>query len=258
MDQKIMDHLNQWFSEYTAQFITGVEEDDRNIVLKRQHTRRVCQETLFLAECLGLDGKQTLIAEISALLHDIGRFEQYRRFKTFVDEQSVDHAKLGYEIIKKERCLERLSFDDQDLIKRVILYHNRAFLPESETSDCLFHSRLLRDADKLDIWYVVTSYYAEIGKKRNTTLELGLPDTPGISDKVYDSLMNRRVVLKEHLQNLNDFKLLQMGWVFDLNFPPSLSRLAGKGYLKMIKNTLPLDNRIDDVYETISRYMNGR
>jgi putative nucleotidyltransferase with HDIG domain len=258
MDQKIMDHLNQWFAEYTAQFITGVEEDDRNIVLKRQHTRRVCRETLFLSEHLGLDGKQITVAEISALLHDIGRFEQYRRFKTFADEQSVDHAKLGCEIIDKERCLAKLSPDDQDLIKRVILYHNRAFLPESETSDCLFFSHLLRDADKLDIWHVVTSYYSEIGKTRNTTLELGLPDTPGISDKVYDSLMNRQMVLKAHLQNLNDFKLLQMGWAFDLNFTPSLRRLADKGYLDMIKKTLPQNNRIDEVFETITRYMHEK
>ena len=253
-----MEALKQWFADYTARFITGEEEDDRNIVLKQKHTRRVCRESLFLADCLGLDSKQTAIAETAALFHDIGRFEQYRRFNTFVDAQSVDHALLGHETIEKEKCLNHLPPDDLDLIKRVVLYHNRAFLPENETDECLFYSRLLRDADKLDIWYVVTSYYAELGTKRNRTLELGLPDTPGISEKVYDSLMKHQVVLKDDLQNLNDFKLLQMGWVFDLNFTPSIGRLADKGYLRLIRHTLPREPRIDQVYKGITQYMDEK
>lgn len=254
-DQGNMDYLKQWFDDYTASFLTGKEDNDRNITLKRDHTRRVCQESLFLADALGLDKQQRAIAEVAALLHDIGRFEQFRRFHTFVDDQSVDHAKLGHATLEKEPCLHRLPPAQRALIKRVVLYHNRAFLPEDETEECLFYTRLLRDADKLDIWYVVTSYYAEMKKKRNPTIELGLPDTPGISDKIYASMMNRTVVLKEHMENLNDFKLLQMGWVFDLNFAPAVRRLEAKGYLRMIKETLPRDPRIEEIYENITDYI---
>lgn len=257
-----MDHLKQWFDDYTASFFTGKEANDRNIRLKRDHTQRVCRESLFLADQLGLNEKQRAIAETAALLHDIGRFEQFRRFHTFVDDQSVDHARLGHATLEKEPCLDRLAPAHRELIKRVVLYHNRAFLPEGETEECLFYTRLIRDADKLDIWYVVTSYYAEMrktegkaGKKRNTTLELGLPDTPGISEKIYESMMNRTVVLKEHMKNLNDFKLLQMGWVFDLNFAPSVRRLKAKGYLGMIRATLPRDPRIDEICDNITAYI---
>jgi len=250
-----MDQLKQWFDTYTASFLTGIEENDRNIILKRDHTQRVCLESRFLADALGIDNRQRILSDIAALLHDIGRFEQYRRFNTFVDDQSVDHARLGRDILNDQACLDQLAPNDADLIKRVVLYHNRAFLPENESEDCLFLTRLLRDADKLDIWFVVTSYYAEMKQKRNTTLELGLPDTPGISDKVHKSLMNRTVVLKEHMQNLNDFKLLQMGWVFDLNFTPAIRRLEAKGYLLMIKETLPRDPKIDEIYDNITRYI---
>ncbi|WP_300668181.1 HD domain-containing protein [Desulfoluna sp.] len=253
-----MDHLKQWFDEYTASFLTGVEDNDRNIRLKQEHTHRVCQESLFLADALNLDAKQRDLSEIAALLHDIGRFEQYRRFQTFADDRSVDHARLGHATLKKKGCLDRIAPADKDLIERVVLYHNRAFLPEEESEECLFHTRLLRDADKLDIWYVVTSYYAEMATKRNPTIELGLPDTPGISDKIHASLMNRTVVLKEHMQNLNDFKLLQIGWVFDLNFVPALRRLETRGYLDMIKKALPMDPRIDEIYENIADYMHER
>ncbi|VFQ47034.1 HD domain-containing protein [Desulfoluna butyratoxydans] len=250
-----MNHLNQWFDDYTASFLTGSEKNDRNINLKRDHTQRVRAESRFLADALGLNERQTALADLAALLHDIGRFEQFRRFRTFVDDRSTDHARLGRDILEEQDCLARMAPSDADLIKRVVLYHNRAFLPEDESEECLFHTRLLRDADKLDIWFVVTSYYKEMKLKRNTTLELGLPDTPDVSKKVHESLMNRTVVLKEHLQSLNDFKLLQMGWVFDLNFTPSIKRLEEKGYLRMIRETLPEDPRIDEIYDNIARYM---
>jgi len=250
-----MNHLTQWFDDYTASFLTGVAENDRNIILKRDHTQRVRTEGRFLSEALGLDSQQARLADIAALFHDIGRFEQYRRFHTFADDNSTDHARLGHAILNEQDILHGLDPDDADLIKRVVLYHNRAFLPENESEECLFLTRLLRDADKLDIWFVVTSYYAEMKHKRNTTIELGLPDTPGISDKIHESLMNRTVVLKQHMQNLNDFKLLQVGWVFDLNFAPAIRRLETKGYLQMIKEALPADPRIDEIYDNITRYI---
>ncbi|VVS90893.1 HDIG domain-containing metalloprotein [Desulfoluna spongiiphila] len=250
-----MNHLTQWFDDYTATFLTGVEKNDRNITLKRDHTQRVRTESRFLADELGLDSRLARLADIAALFHDIGRFEQYRRFHTFADDHSTDHARLGHDILNEQECLQNLPPDDAALIKRVVLYHNRAFLPDNESGECLFLTRLLRDADKLDIWFVVTSYYAEMKHKRNTTIELGLPDTPGISDKIHESLMNRTVVLKEHMQNLNDFKLLQVGWVFDLNFAPAIQRLDAKGYLQMIKGALPDDPRIDEIYDNISRYI---
>ena len=40
------------------------------------------------------------------MLHDIGRFEQIRRFGTFNDAQSVDHAEFGADLLFKE-CLIR-------------------------------------------------------------------------------------------------------------------------------------------------------
>ena len=43
------------------------------------------------------------IAEAVALLHDVGRFEQYKRYGTFNDRKSVNHAALGVEIMKKNR-----------------------------------------------------------------------------------------------------------------------------------------------------------
>ena len=45
----------------------------------------------------------------AGLLHDIGRFEQVRRYGTFVDSVSVDHAALGADLLFREGLLDRFA-----------------------------------------------------------------------------------------------------------------------------------------------------
>jgi hypothetical protein len=66
-----------------------------------------------------------------------------------------------------------------------------------------------------------------------------LPDTPSISDDVYKDLMNKKIVNFKHLKNLNDFKLLQLAWIYDINFKPTFRRIEERNYLNMIYNVLP-------------------
>jgi hypothetical protein len=244
------------FNTYADSFLTGSGSTDKNITLKKNHTRRVCLEIITIAEESGFSEHTKFFCAATALFHDIGRFEQYARFKTFVDADSTDHAVLGCEIIDKENFLGGLPPDTQDLIKKAILYHNRLKIPGSETQSCIFFSQLLRDADKLDIWNVLTAYYLNTNKENNTALSLGLPDTPGISDKVYQTLMNQETVLKEDLKNQNDFKLMQIGWVYDLNSAPAFRRLKEKGYLKKIREVLPQNNeQIEIIYSKAETFL---
>ena len=60
----------------------------------------------------GLSGEALYMAETAALLHDIGRFEQFHRYKTFSDARSEDHAALGVDAIKEEGLLQ--SIDNEE------------------------------------------------------------------------------------------------------------------------------------------------
>ena len=51
------------------------------IELKINHTDRVRQSCVWLAKKLNLSKEEVEIAEVCGLLHDIGRFEQYKRYK---------------------------------------------------------------------------------------------------------------------------------------------------------------------------------
>ena len=174
INKKNVDYLKIWFSNYVQTFKTGNENQQRNIALKEEHTLRVCKEILNLGKQLGLNENELYLSETIALLHDTGRFEQYARYKTFVDSQSVDHAVLGVEILEKNHILYSLDEPVQDFILRTILYHNRAALPQEETKTCLFFAKLLRDADKLDIWRVFIEYYHMRDKQPNPVVEFGL------------------------------------------------------------------------------------
>lgn len=231
--------LKNRFFEYVEPFRHIDEKCTENAILKENHTIRVCNEILSIASDLGLGPAQLHFAETTALFHDIGRFEQYATYRTFADAKSVNHALLGIEILEKHNILADLDPEMQNLVCRVIKYHNRAQLPEDETDSCLFFARLLRDADKLDIWRVLTRYYQDAEAGRNQALELDLPDTETISPGVYESLMQGRIVNFIHVKNLNDFKLLQAGWVFDINFPQTLYAIKARGYLDVIRKALP-------------------
>ena len=229
-----------------------------NAELKENHSRRVCEEILNLGRELGLAINELRLAEIIALLHDVGRFEQYARYQTFVDAYSVNHAELGVKILRQKKVLRELDKANRELAFRAILLHNRATSPETEDENCQFFSRLLRDADKLDIWKVVIDYYYRTNPERNDVIEYGLPDTPGISPEVYQDLMDERIVSIKHLQNLNDFKLLQVGWIYDINFRPTYEAILERRYLEKIRKSLPESPETDRIFSHVNHYLEGK
>ncbi len=243
--------IKNWFTDYVDAFKKGDPAIQENIALKENHTRRVCKEILELGKSLGLTEEELNLAEVIALLHDVGRFEQYARYRTFKDSKSENHAELAVNIIEEKEILKHICNDTRDLIIYSIRYHNYPTLPEGEKENLLFYSKLLRDADKLDIWKVVTDYYSRQDGKRNTALELELPDSPGFSEEVAHDLKNKKSVLMKYVRNLNDFKLLQAGWVFDINFEPSLETVKQRRYLEKIRESLPESQEIDEIFEFI-------
>ncbi len=255
INKKSVANLKIWFDNYVNHFKYDNAELQKNIVLKIDHTFRVCMEILNIGKLLGLNQHELFLAEVIALLHDIGRFEQYAKYKTFLDRKSTNHAELGVSVLEKEDVLFEFSEPVRDLIKRAVLYHNRAMLPENESDTCLFFTKLLRDADKLDIWRVVTNYYHHNNGQRNGAIELDLPDSPGFSEAVYHDLMNKNIVDIKHVNNLNDFKLLQIGWVFDVNFRPTLQYIEERCYLELIRDVLPNLHEIEKMFDVVHDHL---
>jgi len=255
VSQQIISGMKSWFGDYVKTFRSDDPEYQKNIDLKLQHTRRVCKEILDVGCSMNLNSRSLRLAEVIALFHDVGRFEQYARYGTFSDLESEDHAQLGVKVLRKNHVLKTLDQRTADLILRTVSYHNRAKLPAEETKRCLFFTKLLRDADKLDIWRVVTDYYREMNTARNGVIELGLPDIPEISPDVYRDMMAGRIVKTTSLKTLNDFKALQMGWIFDVNFPKTFQLIRERGYLEKIRDVLPQTAEVAEIYLKTRSYL---
>lgn len=249
--------LKEWFAAYVRSFCSMERLQQRNFLLKEEHTLRVCEEIRAIGREVGCDEEELVLAEAVALLHDIGRFEQYARYRTFVDLRSENHAVLGLKVLANKALLDGFDPQVQQIINEAIRHHNRASLPMEE-AEWLFYVRLLRDADKLDIWQVVTEYYQHAQQERNEAIELDLPDIPEISEPVLQDLAQKKIVQVRHLKSLNDFKLLQMGWIFDINYLPTYRAIRERRYLEKIRRVLPPDVRIDEIHAVMQHHLEMR
>lgn len=245
---------SRWFNSYINHFLDKYPDLSENIEIKAKHSKKVHAEIIGIAKNLKLNEEGTFIAETIGLFHDIGRFNQYVKYQTFSDSKSQNHAELGVEVLKENNLLKNLAEEQKEIIYKSILNHNRAEIEPDINPKVIFFSKLIRDADKLDIWRLITEYYLVKEEKENKTIELELPDTDEITDEVYHAIMNHRVILKESMKTLNDFKLLQIAWLFDLNFEYSVQRLYEKKYLEKIIKTLPQNNKVNQVKALVDSY----
>lgn len=92
-----------------AEYVRNYDPSDEKIKLKINHTYRVAGLCQRIAESLGLSEPDVDIAWLLGMLHDIGRFEQIRRFGTFNDVQSVDHAEFGADLLFKEGLIRKFA-----------------------------------------------------------------------------------------------------------------------------------------------------
>ena len=257
MKKEDLSRLKKWFTGYVASYYTGDREYDRPIRLKEDHTARVCENILLLGQSLDLSEPELILLEVIGLFHDIGRFEQYKRHGTFVDSASEDHARLGIRQLARHSVLSFCRLAERRHIARAIAYHNAAVLPERVDEESLIYMRLIRDADKLDVWRVLIDYYRVRDQRPSPALELGVPDDPSCSPEMIDALYTRRSALLKDVRNVNDAVLLQISWVFDLNFPPSIDMVRDRQYVRQLRAFLPQTEAVQTAVDQVESYLSG-
>ena len=165
---------------------------------------------------------------------------------------------LGAKVLIENSVLHSLSKDEQDRIVRAVTLHNVLTIPGELDQDLLQLVKMVRDADKLDIWRVFLEFYALPAKDKPTAVALGLPDIPEYSPDVLTQLHQRKLVLLSSLKTLTDFKLLQLAWIFDLNFTASFRIMAQRSYIDRFALTLPKTDAIADAVDAVREYLNEK
>jgi len=223
LDKKKIGSFRQYFKEYVSGYYCKDSYVNQNVKIKEGHTLRVCKHIIAIAESLNVEREDVYIAEAAALFHDIGRFEQLRRYKTFNDMKSENHAELGVKVLEQENMLAGLKTAEQEIIMKAVKFHNARDLPAGESEAVIFFLKLLKDADKLDSLEVLTNYYSSADYGSNPALELDLPNAKKLSEAVVKEILASKPVNARNVKSPEDFRILQLSWVFDINFAFALT-----------------------------------
>ena len=188
--------------------------------LKVEHTYRVADlcERIAVSEQMSVPEQE--LAWLLGMLHDVGRFEQLRRFHTFADAQSVDHAALGADLLFRDNLIRDYvnQTEEDTLIETAVRWHSAYRLPEKLDKRTEKFANILRDADKIDILKVNVDFPLE--EIYNTTTEKLRHEE--ISEEVLQSFYEHHAVLRALKKTSVDNVAGHCSLVFELVFPESL------------------------------------
>lgn len=240
-------------------YAEGYDRSNGKIELKIIHTFGVADIMDRLTAALELSERQKYMAHICAVFHDIGRFEQVKRYDTFLDHLSVDHAALSCEVLKQENMLHELSPKEQKMVLTAIANHNRFAIEDGLDEDTLLLCKLIRDADKCDIFRVFAC--EEMVDTMGETVEQVEQET--VSDSVFQCIMEHKCILKEKRETGLDKWVSFLAFFFDMYFDESISLLLTDKYYRR-----PFDEanfvkeetkkRVDMILDEIECYISGR
>lgn len=223
--------LTEAFESYTSNY----NLDDPNIYLKYVHTGKVAENCECIAKSLGLSEEEIDLAWEIGMLHDIGRFEQLRRFDTFFDHLSIDHAQFGADLLFLEGLMKQ--FDDTHkndlLIEKAVRYHSLYRLPENLTEKERLFCQIIRDADKVDIYRA--NYETGLDVVYHVTKE-ELKNSL-ITPEVYKVFCEERAIPRDIRKTVADNLVGHVALSFELVYPKSRELAAEQGYLWKLLET---------------------
>ena len=246
--------LKNQFLQYADSFLTGNEEVDINLQLKKDHTLRVVAEAEALARAEAFQEEECFLLFCSALLHDLSRFEQFVRFETFNDAVSFDHGERSFELFEElDFPGAGLTESERKIVRTSIRYHNRQSVPE----DLLPLERKIlfavRDADKTDIINILLEH---LKNPVNPAIVYKLPDQPGLSAEVAAAMSAGTTPAHADFKTGLDFLAAKLAWGFDLNYSWTCREFLRREYLQKLRHALPEKPEVLDIcLEKVLMYM---
>lgn len=240
--QPVLAAANEWMTAYMKSFYSDDEKIQFGISIKENHTGYVTDIARQLAQHLKLNVHDVELAELMGLLHDVGRFRQWEKYQTFNDADSEDHADLGVKVIVTLPFYDMLSDQDKSLLLFAIKNHNKKEIAQAPDKIHLMFAKLLRDADKLDIYRVLEPY-------------LGPTDNKGFAPGFVEMFARGEQVDYTKMQTQDDRKLVRLMWVYDVNYAWTLQRICQRGYVDKIINNLMDTPTVRQGVERMRKYI---
>lgn len=241
------------FMKYTNNYDIENENIDRKIY----HSLRVMEISKKIATNMGLENEKIELATLIGLLHDIGRFEQFKIYQTYSDLESIDHGDLGADILKQNNFIRNFIKESKydEIILKSVQNHNKYKIADDLNKEEKLFCKIVRDADKIDILYEAIEIFWKKGREE---IQNDL-----ISDKVYNEFLNKKLIKKDKNMKKNgiDKLVLMLAFVFDINFHESLEILKKEDYLNKILNNFDFKRqdtkeKIENIRNVLNLYLN--
>lgn len=234
------------FLKYTEKF----NLEDENIKRKQLHSLRVMTISKEIAEKLELKQEDIDVATLIGLLHDIARFKQYTEFQTFSDINSFDHGDYGVEILNKNirKYIKTDKYDE--IIKKAIKNHNKYKIEDGLTKKQELFVKIIRDADKLDIFYEATNIFWKDAIK---IIEKDKIDAE-VEEKFYQLKQIKLRKIENYKRNSINKLIIITALIFDMNFKTSFEILKEKDYINQMINRFKFKD--EETKEKIERIRN--
>ncbi|WP_308622967.1 HD domain-containing protein [uncultured Enorma sp.] len=221
-------------------YVAGYDVANPRIALKVEHTLHVMELCERIARETGFTPAGVDLAWLCGMLHDIGRFEQLRRWDTFSDAASTSHAALGVEVLFGSEdhgsgtgatgIIHRFidSNDElEEVIRAAVGFHSDYRLPEDLDVRARALCDVVRDADKLDILRVASTDTVETVLNATEDELLVSAVSPAIEDAFFEhrtACYSERITPVDYLVNLACF-------AYELVYPASLEIADEQEYL---------------------------
>lgn len=235
--------VEQAFKNYTNKY----DVEDGKISLKIDHTYRVAKLSDRISDYIGLNSEDADIAWLIGMLHDIGRFEQVRRYGTFIDSRSVDHAELSADLLFNDGLISDFcdfpsaKLYDECIIESAIRAHNKYRIPSEYDERKKLFSKIIRDADKIDILKVNVEIPQEVIYDV-TTEELMNAE---ISEDVIRAFNEGHCVLRSLKKTPMDNLVGHLSLIFELEFGISYRIVKEQGYYLKALDIMASSNNSD-------------
>lgn len=221
--------------------------EETAIKRKYYHSLRVMDLSILIAKYLGLNNKDITLASFIGLLHDYARFEQWTKYKTYSDKDSIDHGDLAVKRLFEDNEIINYDLDvnDYEIVYNAIKYHNKITIPYSLDNRIKLFCKIIRDADKLDIFYLRTnkSFVKEGGD---------------ISLKIENDFFNEQCINKMDVISYNDEVISVLAMIYDLNFDYSFDYLDKSQLLEKMYSVLEDEKRFEKYFDYIDKYIKRR
>ena len=251
-----IEHAKKAFERYLDQY----DREDDKIKLKIVHTYGVVRCMNQITKKMGLSKEERKLAELIALLHDIGRFEQLKRFGSF-EPGLMDHAAYGAEILFEEGMIREFIEDSRydEIIRMAIEKHSAYKLIGISDPCALLHAKLIRDADKLDNCRVKLEDAVE------TMLDVSAEEVgkQQISPEVLAQVYQKTSIDNKTRNTKMDYWVSYVAYFFDINFPETLEIIQEHQYVDRVIRRIPYSNidtakKMRQIGDFVNEYIKGR